>query len=232
VTVAPELHFSVIAPIGFVASGAMLVLLGEVFLSGRKTILGRPASEARIGSLLGGVSVVFLLLALYVAWVAFLAGRSEVFDPANPSFQLDRFSALITAVLALAGLLSCALSITYLAELRINHGEYYALLLLSVSGMMLMVSAIDLLTVFLGLELMSIPIYVLAGFDRRKLRSNESALKYFLIGSFASAILLYGMALLYGATGATSFAAIRQGFDAANPIAVIGLGLLIVGFAF
>ena len=104
-------------------------------------------------------------------------------------------------MIALAALLSCALSIAYLAEVRINHGEYYALLLLATSGMMLMVSAIDLLTVFLGLELMSIPIYVLAGFDRRKLRSNESALKYFLIGSFASALLLYGMALLYGTTG-------------------------------
>jgi NADH-quinone oxidoreductase subunit N len=173
-----------------------------------------------------------LLLAFYVGWVAFLSGETQVFDPGNPTFQLDRFSALITALIALGALLSCALAIAYLAEVRINHGEYYALLLLATSGMMLMVSAVDLLTVFLGLELMSIPIYVLAGFDRRKLRSNESALKYFLIGSFASALLLYGMALLYGATGATSFAVIRQGFDATSPIAVIGLGLVIVGFAF
>ena len=228
----PELHFSVLAPIGFVASGAMLVLLGEVLLSRRKTVLGRRATDTWIGSLLALVSIVSLLLALYVAWGAFLAGSSVVFDPGNPTFQLDRFSALITALIALAAVLSCALSIAYLAELRINHGEYYALLLLATSGMMLMVSAIDLLTVFLGLELMSIPIYVLAGFDRRRLRSNESALKYFLIGSFASALLLYGMALLYGTTGSTSFAAIRQGFDAANPIAIAGLGLVIVGFAF
>jgi NADH-quinone oxidoreductase subunit N len=91
---------------------------------------------------------------------------------------------------------------------------------------------VDLIAVFLGLELMSIPIYVLAGFDRRKLRSNESALKYFLIGSFASAILLYGMALLYGVSGATSFEAIRTGFDVENPIALVGLGLVVVGFAF
>jgi NADH-quinone oxidoreductase subunit N len=95
-----------------------------------------------------------------------------------------------------------------------------------------MVAAVDLLAVFLGLELMSIPIYVLAGFDRRKLRSNEAAMKYFLIGSFASAILLYGMALLYGAVGATSFDAIRAGFDPGNPLASIGLGLVLVGFAF
>ena len=76
-------------------------------------------------------------------------------------------------------------------------------------GMMLLVSAVDLVMVFLGIEIMSIPVYVLAGFDRRKLRSNEAALKYFLIGAFATALLLYGMALLYGATGRTDFAGIR-----------------------
>ena len=147
-------------------------------------------------------------------------------------FQLDRFSALVTALIALASLLSCALAVYYLDELHINHGEYYALILLSASGMMLMVAAVDMLAVFLGLELMSIPIYVLAGFDRRKLRSNESAMKYFLIGSFASAVMLYGMALLYGATGSTSFEALRAGFDATSTLALIGVGLVMVGFAF
>jgi NADH-quinone oxidoreductase subunit N len=87
-------------------------------------------------------------------------------------------------------------------------------------------------TIFLGIELMSIPIYVLAGFDRRNLRSNESSLKYFLMGSFASAILLYGMALLYGATGTMHLDAIRQAFDPKSPLAMIGLGMLLVGFAF
>jgi NADH-quinone oxidoreductase subunit N len=79
---------------------------------------------------------------------------------------------------------------------------------------------------------MSIPIYVLAGFDRRKLRSNESALKYFLIGSFASAVMLYGMALLYGAAGSTSFSALRAGMDAQPTLATIGMGFVLVGFAF
>ena len=98
--------------------------LGEVLLSRRQTVLGRRASETWIGSLLALVAIVSLLLAFYVAWGAFLAGRSDVFDPANPTFQLDRFSALITAVIALAALLCCALAIAYLAEVRINHGEY------------------------------------------------------------------------------------------------------------
>jgi NADH-quinone oxidoreductase subunit N len=97
--------------------------------------------------------------------------------------------------------------------------------------MALLVSAVDMVMVFLGIEIMSIPIYVLAGFDRRRLRSNESALKYFLVGSFASALLLYGMALLYGATGHTDFEGIRAGWDG-SPFALAGLGLVLVGFTF
>jgi len=228
----PEIDVSVLAPVGFVAIGSMVVLVGEVLLSRAKTFLGRPVTESYIGALLAFTSIVFLALAFYVASVAFTSGDTAVFLTANPMFQLDRFSSLATAVLALAAMLTCALSIAYLAELRINHGEYYALVLLSTSGMMCLVAAVDLLVLFLGFELMSIPIYVLAGFDRRRLRSNESAIKYFVIGSFASGILLYGMALLYGATGSTSFDGIRGAFDQSNPVAAIGLGLVIVGFAF
>jgi NADH-quinone oxidoreductase subunit N len=230
--VTPNVDVSVLAPIGFVAIGAMAVLLGEVFLSRKKTFLGRPMTDAWIGSMLAVTAIFFLVLTVYVSWGSFLDGVPRVFNVSHPLYQLDRFSAFVTALLALAGLLSCGLSIAYLAEMRINHGEYYALVLLSLTGMMLMVGSLDFLPVFLGLELMSVPIYVLAGFDRRKLRSNESAMKYFLIGSFASALLLYGIALLYGVTGATSFEGVRLGFDAANPLAMAGLGLVVVGFAF
>ena len=143
----------------------------------------------------------------------FAEGTSLAFHPTRAFVRLDRFANFAIAVVALGSLLSCLLSYYYLRELKIDHGEYYALVLFATSGMILLVSAVDLIAVFLGIELLSIPIYVLAGFDRRKLRSNESALKYFLVGSFASAILLYGMALLYGATGSTDFAAIRKAFD-------------------
>jgi NADH-quinone oxidoreductase subunit N len=232
VTGIPEVDLSVLAPIGFVAIGAMVVLVGEVLLSRAGTFMGRQITEFYIGTSLACAAVFFLALAFYVAAVAFASGDSAVFQVENPMFQLDRFSSFITAVLALSALLTCALSIAYLAELRINHGEYYALVLLAVSGMMLLVASVDLIALFLGFELMSIPIYVLAGFDRRKLRSNESAIKYFVIGSFASAVMIYGMALLYGATGSTSFEGIRAAFDPASPVAMIGLGLLLVGFAF
>ena len=229
----PEvIHFSVLAPIGFVAIGAMLVLLGEVFLSRAKSFLGRRVTTPFIGSFLALVAGTALLLSLGVACQWFVSGATLSFNPGRPLVQLDGFSALITGLLALGALLSCALSYHYLDQLKINHGEYYALVLLATAGMMLMVASVDFLSVFLGLELMSIPIYVLAGFDRRKLRSNESAMKYFLIGSFASALLLYGVALLYGATGSTSFSALRAGFDGESVLATIGVGLVLVGFAF
>jgi NADH-quinone oxidoreductase subunit N len=230
--VTPDINVSVLAPIGFVAIGSMVVLLGEVLLSRAKTFLGRAVDARFIGSALALIAMVSLAVAFYACCHAFTMGTHEVFNPSHPMLRLDRFSALVSALICLASLLSCALAIYYLDELYINHGEYYALVLLATCGMLLMVSAVDLLAVFLGLELMSIPIYVLAGFDRRKLRSNESALKYFLIGSFASAVLLYGMALLYGTTGSTSFEALRSGFDAASPMALIGVGLVVVGFAF
>jgi NADH-quinone oxidoreductase subunit N len=228
----PDLNLSVVGPIVWVGLGAMVVLMGEVFLSRRKTFLGRKMTESTIGSLLALVAMASLALAAYMAIGQAVSGAPQIFNPENPMFQLDRFSALVTALIAFASFLCCALSIAYLDELHINHGEYYALILFATAGMMLMVAAVDMLPVFLGLELMSIPIYVLSGFDRRRLRSNEAAMKYFLMGSFASAILLYGVALLYGVSGSTSFVAIRAAFDANNSMAVAGLSLLIVGFAF
>ena len=228
----PELNLSVVGPLVWVSLGALLVLLGEVLLSRAKSFMGYAITPHLVNSVLAGTAIATLALAATMAFQHAASGVATPFAEGKQLFVLDGFSALITALIALASLLSCALSIHYLDELRINHGEYYALVLFATAGMLLMVSAVDLLPVFLGLELMSIPIYVLAGFDRRKLRSNESALKYFLIGSFASAILLYGMALLYGVAGATSFAAIRASFSLTNPIAVAGLALVIVGFGF
>jgi NADH-quinone oxidoreductase subunit N len=220
------LNFQILAPLGFVAFGAMAVLMGEVWLS-----RGSGVPE-RIGPLLALVTVAVLAMAIYTAAVNFAIGTSDVFNPAHAMLRIDPYSSFAIVAIAIGALLSVALSVSYLPALHIDHGEYYALLLLSVLGMFVMVASVDLMSVFMGLELMSVPIYVLVGFDRRKLRSNEAGLKYFLVGAFASAILLYGMALLYGATGATSFAGIRAGFDPSNSLAMAGLGLLIAGFAF
>jgi NADH-quinone oxidoreductase subunit N len=228
----PELHLAPLAPIGFTAIGSIVVLMGEVFLSRRKTFLGNPVTDARIGSALALTSVTFLGLAAVSSVQAFAAGGAGVFNPSHPMIELDRFASFSITLIAVASALSCLLSVTYLATLRINHGEYYALLLMATCGMMVLVASLDLITIFLGLELMSIPIYVLAGFDRRRLRSNESALKYFLAGSFATAILLYGMAFLYGTTGEMHLAGIRSALDLSNPLAAVGLGCVLVGLAF
>jgi NADH-quinone oxidoreductase subunit N len=228
----PELNLAAAMPLLLVSIGCLVVILGEILLAGRETFLGRTVTREWLGSVLSIVSAVFLGAVVVLSCQQFIAGSSIVFNPENPLIQLDRFANFSIALVCGAALLSCLLSVAFLAELRINHGEYYALILLATAGMVLLVSAVDLVTVFLGIELMSIPIYVLAGFDRRKLRSNESALKYFLVGSFASALLLYGMALLFGATGHTDFEGIRAAFDVGDPLTMIGLGLVIVGFTF
>ncbi|MEE8582193.1 MAG: NADH-quinone oxidoreductase subunit N [Myxococcota bacterium] len=225
-------NFSVLAPVGFLAIGSMVVLMGEVLLSRRGGGGEASLAEVRIGTALAGLSTLFVLLAVYAAGSMFFAGTHSVFYSGHPMLRIDSLSSFTMVLVGLGALLSVWLSITYLPVLHINHGEYYALLLLSTAGMFIMVSAIDMIALFMGFELMSIPLYALAGFDRRKLRSNESGLKYFLIGAFASAILLYGMALLYGATGHTDFAGIRAAFDASSPLALAGLSLLVVGLAF
>lgn len=104
--------------------------------------------------------------------------------------------------------LTILLSMSYLKEERIHLAEYYGFLLLSLSGMMIMVSAADLLTIYLGLELMSLSLYVLAGFKRVESRSLEASAKYFVLGAFSSGILLYGISLLYGLAGSTRLSAI------------------------
>ncbi|MEN8183815.1 MAG: NADH-quinone oxidoreductase subunit N [Myxococcota bacterium] len=228
----PDIQLAALAPIGFAGFGAIVVLMGEVLLSRRQRFLGRPVSDAWIGSVLAFVSVFFLVLSAVASMQAYSLGYALVFNPDNPMIRIDRFASFGITLVALASALSCLLSVAYLATLRINHGEYYALLLLATSGMMLLIASTDLITVFLGFELMSIPLYALAGFDRSRVRSNESALKYFLVGAFASAILLYGMALLYGATGHTDFNGLRAALDFGSPLALAGLALVLVGFAF
>lgn len=229
---APNLRFDALAPLAFIAIGSLVVLLGEVLLSRSKRIREAPASDVRIGWILAGVSAGFLALTLVPVVQAYMANTAWSFNLDHPMMQLDRFANFGIGLVCLAGILVCAISADYLNGLRIHHGEYYAFILIAIAGMILMIAALDMMIVFLGLEIMSIPIYVLAGFDRRKLRSNESSLKYFIIGAFASGLLLYGIALLYGVTGTTQFDGIRAGFDPANPLALAGLALVVVGFAF
>ncbi len=144
------------------------------------------------------------------------------------------FTSYLTLVFCVSGLLSVLLSMSYIDEMIPERGEYYALILFAVSGMILMASAWDLVVFFLGLELMSLSFYILAGFARGRMTSNEAALKYFLLGAFATGFLLYGIALVYGATGSTSLAGFpaRTGGLHQPLLLLAGLALLMIGLMF
>ncbi|NPA92518.1 MAG: NADH-quinone oxidoreductase subunit N [Chloroflexi bacterium] len=147
----------------------------------------------------------------------------------------DGFATFLEALLALSGILGVVLAYDYLERQGLARGEYYVLLLFSVAGMMLMAKAADLLVMFLALELFSIPLYVLAGFARPRVESEEAALKYFLLGALAAAFFVYGIALTYGATDTTlisGIAAAVEGGSANLTLLALGSGLILVGFGF
>ncbi|HNS62256.1 MAG TPA: NADH-quinone oxidoreductase subunit N, partial [Anaerolineales bacterium] len=152
----------------------------------------------------------------------------------NGMVALDGFSTFVNALLLVSGLLGVALAYGYVKRMGIERGEYYTLLLFSVVGMMLMAQATDLIVVFLALELLSIPLYVLAAFSRPKTDSEEAGLKYFLLGAFSSGFLVYGIALIFGATQSTNIFAIVESASTStsNLLLTIGAALLLIGFGF
>jgi NADH-quinone oxidoreductase subunit N len=148
---------------------------------------------------------------------------------------VDRTTCFFYGLFAVIGILTVLLSVPYLRREGIQFAEYYVLLTFAVLGMMVMASSADLLMFFLGLETLSVALYVLAGFLRQRVTSNESGLKYLLLGAFSSAFLLYGVAFLYGATGSTNLEAIRAaliGRPDSGPFPAVGVGLILVGLAF
>ncbi|MFT3890671.1 MAG: NADH-quinone oxidoreductase subunit N [Anaerolineales bacterium] len=147
---------------------------------------------------------------------------------------LDGFSTFVNALLLVSGLLGVGLAYGYVKRMNIERGEYYTLLLFSVTGMMLMAQAGDLIVVFIALELLSIPLYVLAAFNRPKSESEEAGLKYFLLGAFATGFVVYGTALVFGATGSTNLSAIvaAASTGTSNLLLTIGAALILVGFGF
>ena len=151
------------------------------------------------------------------------------------SFVLDPFATFFKLVFFLSCGLGILLSMKYLDIEDIHRGEYYALMLFATAGMMLMASAGDLITLYLGLELMALSVYVLAGFMRRESRSNEAGIKYLLLGAFSSGIMLYGMSLLYGIAGTTNLSGILAylgSADLANPMLFLAMVMLMVSFGF
>ena len=147
---------------------------------------------------------------------------------------VDGFSVFLNALLLFTGLLGIALAYGYLKRMGIERGEYYSLMLFSISGMMLMVQAADLIIVFLALELLSLPLYVLSAFSYNNAESEEAGLKYFLLGAFSSGFVLYGIALVYGATATTALRGIVAAASAGTSglLLTIGAALILVGLAF
>jgi NADH-quinone oxidoreductase subunit N len=216
----PTFNLMVIAPEIVVLVTALLVMMVDLFLA--KEQKGRLAWLSLVGVLVA-------------------AGLSfYIWDGSDPQLQnmlvADGYALFLNLVILTAAALAILFSVEYAGRVGLAQGEYYTLLLLSTTGMMLMAAAINLMTIFLALEILSIALYVLVGLNRAEQRSSEGALKYLLLGAFASGFLLYGMALLYGQAGTTSLAGLRDyvaSLGGEFPLLLLaGLGLMIIGFGF
>jgi len=233
-----------LSPILIVALGALALMLAEAF-----SRLRNEAQESPSASLSTGSAIV--LLAAFTATMGVWMVGPENLPGAvalAPWLLIDRFSLFFFALLTLGAMLTVLYAGGYLPEHKLDRGEFYPLVLLATAGAMALSAAGDLLTLFIGLETMSLGVYAMVAFRRGSPRSIEASLKYFLLGAFAAALLLYGGALLYGATGKTELAAIgRQlmhagtvpaqtpqllAFDNAQPLVVFGLILVIAGLGF
>jgi NADH-quinone oxidoreductase subunit N len=174
---------------------------------------------------------VFGLIASIIVSIVTMQQRGTAF---NNMITVGGYGNFFSVLFLVSALLTVVLSREYLLKLHRSFGEFYLLILFSTIGMILMASANDLIIVFLGIELMSVGLYVLAGFIRKQPTSNESSLKYFLLGAFATGFLLYGIALIYGSSGTTSIPFIVQNFTtlSASLLFWAGVGLLLIGLAF
>ena len=207
--------FPTILPVIVLTAWACVLLLLDVFVIKRK---GITALLAAVG------------LAITLSLTIYQTGLTS--SGFNNMVALDGFSTFINALQLVCGLLGIALAYGYVKRMGLERGEYYTLLLFSIIGMMLMAQATDLIVVFLALELLSIPLYVLAAFNRTQAASEEAGLKYFLLGAFSTGFLVYGITLVYGATGSTNLTEIFASAPTSSLLLTIGAALILVGFGF
>jgi NADH-quinone oxidoreductase subunit N len=222
---------SPIVPELIVAITAMVVIVADALLS-----------RAAARNWLPLIAVIGLLAALITPtgfvqlWQFPSSVRMELaVRPAAAFIQVDGFTNFFRTVFIILAIFGTVVAPSYLVRKRIPQGEYYATLLFSTLGAMTVVLSTDLITLFIGIELMTIPVYVLAGIQRRDPYANEAALKYFLLGAFSSALLVYGFAWLFGITGSTRFVEITAALTStglANGPTIIALALITVGLAF
>ena len=211
--------FFALLPLLIIVFIALAVLILEVFLKRENK------------DYLAYISLVFLVICAFVC----IQFWNKAYYYFNGNLLLDKFALFFTFMLLLSTGFVILLSMKYISLQDVNYGEFYALLLLALSGAVIMISSPDLLVIILGLEVMSISSYALAGLKRNDELSSEAAIKYFLLGSFATAFLLFGFALLYGASHSTGIPTIIQYFNTEADLslmALIGLGLIVIGFGF
>ncbi len=214
----PSLNFAALLPLFIVIGTGLLVVVLDLFIADKKS--------------LGWLSLIGVILA------AGVGNMQQGIAGFNPAFQnvaiSDGYANFFNLIFLSTAALSILVAMGYLGRVGLQKGEYYAMLLFATSGMMVMGMSTDLMVVFIGLETMSIALYIMSALNRHSRPSGEAGMKYFLMGAFASAFLLYGMALTYGATGSTNFTEIAGVLSAGTvaPMAMLGLGLMLVGFAF
>jgi NADH-quinone oxidoreductase subunit N len=217
----PELAFGFIVPEIIITVSAIITLLLAAF--GRRESIGAVAGAVALTG--AGLAMIFTCY----LWDA----SASIF---NSLYTIDNFGTFFKGLALIVAMLVTLLSLSYVEREEIIKGEYYSLLLFGVLGMMIMVSSNHFITIFIGLEVMSIAIYVLCGLLSGNPSSAEASLKYFLLGAFATAFLLYGMALIYATTGILDIREIANYVASGNfsltPLFMIGMALLIVGFGF
>ncbi|MFP5362056.1 MAG: NADH-quinone oxidoreductase subunit N [Thermoleophilia bacterium] len=218
----PHIDWAGLSPLIAVFAGALLVLMLGLMVSRSVRENGVPA-----------LSIAALAISIGLA----VSQWGEREDLIAGALRLDELTLFLTILFCIAGIATVLLSWRHTAPREASHGEYHALLLTSIAGMIVLVAAQNLVTVFLGLELLSIPLYVLCATEMRRASSLESGLKYLVVGSLGSATLLYGMAFLYGATGSTDFAGIASALGGdgdlvSDPLLLTGIALTLAGLAF
>ena len=223
--------YLLVLPITLLTVFALGILLIDLML---------PAGEKWVNALLAFVGVLFAVRGVWTIqrWMQLNRSVSTGSLCLMDTMYVDRFVLYFWYLFLAATAVSILISVKYMRTEHENHGEYYALMLLSVVGMMCMAAGFDIVVIFIGLELMAISTYVLVGFLRRDRRSNEAALKYLLLGAFSSGIFAYGLSLLYGLTASTNLGDIGQRLgrilarDPHNPIAIVALLTTATGLLF
>ncbi len=222
-------EYMAIVPGGIVSILAMVIILVDSF--------HRPNTRRDYLAYFSAIGLALAGFSAYVLWDNTLSGA--VF---NGMLYLDKYSLFFAVVACLAGGLAVLQAPSFMKLVRMDRGEFYMLVLFSVAGAIFMASAADMLTLFIALEVMSIPVYCLAGYLRRDGRSAEAALKYFILGAFSAGLMLYGMALLYGVTGTTNLEFIGRNLSllirdpaaagASGKLITVSMLLIFSGFAF